>query len=109
MEELVWADYQCDEEANPIDSLITLRHDAALTVNTLGCPPLGLAIEVLEIGVAGLGEGDGDPQTWGNADCDAQISPVDSLKILRYDAGLSVLQEEGCPPIGAGVTVQYAP
>jgi hypothetical protein len=70
---------------------------------------MGTAIEVLDIQVAGLGEGDGDPQTWGNADCDEQISPVDSLKILRYDAGLSVLQEEGCPPIGAGVTIQYAP
>jgi hypothetical protein len=107
--DLVWADYQCDLESNPIDSLLTLRKDAELAVNTGDCPPLGIDIEVLEIQVAGVGEGDGDPQVWGNADCDAQISPVDSLKILRYDAGLSVLQEDGCPPIGAGVTVQYAP
>jgi hypothetical protein len=105
--ELVWADYQCDEEANPIDSLLTLRQDALLSVNTQTCPPMGIDIEVLDIQPAGLGEGDGDPQTWGNADCDAQISPVDSLKILRYDAGLSVAQEQGCPPIGSGVTIQY--
>jgi hypothetical protein len=70
---------------------------------------MGLGIEVLSINVAGLGEGDGDPQVWGNADCDAEISPIDSLKILRYDAGLSVSQEDGCPPIGSGVTIQYAP
>jgi hypothetical protein len=70
---------------------------------------MGTDIEVLEISVAGLGEGDGDPQTWGNADCDAQISPVDSLKILRFDAGLDVAQEEGCPPIGSDVIIQHAP
>lgn len=66
-------------------------------------------IEVLSITPAGLGEGDGDPQNWANVDCDGQISPVDSLKILRYDAGLSVSQEPGCPPIGDGVQIQYAP
>jgi hypothetical protein len=30
---------------------------------------------------------------------------VDSLKILRFDAGLSVAQEEDCPMMGAAVTL----
>ncbi|MEX0684232.1 MAG: hypothetical protein WD904_05320 [Dehalococcoidia bacterium] len=34
-------------------------------------------------------------------DCAEVVSQVDSLKILRFDAGLSVLQEPGCPAIGS--------
>lgn len=107
--DLVWGDGQCDEEANPVDSLITLRHDAGLGSSLNGCPPFGTAIEVLSVTPAGLGEGDGDPQTWGDVDCGGGISPVDSLKILRYDAGLDVSQAPGCPPIGDGVQIQHAP
>jgi hypothetical protein len=107
--DLVWGDDQCDGEPNPIDSLITLRSDAGLEVQLNGCPPMDQEIEVLSVTPAGLGEGGGDPQNWGNVDCDGQISPVDSLKILRYDAGLDVAQEQGCPPIGDGVQIQYAP
>ncbi|HUF52907.1 MAG TPA: right-handed parallel beta-helix repeat-containing protein [Dehalococcoidia bacterium] len=37
---------------------------------------------------------------WGDVDCSGTINPVDSLKTLRYDAGLSVEQANDCPPIG---------
>lgn len=37
---------------------------------------------------------------WGDVDCSGDVTPVDSLKILRYDAGLSVAQEDECPAIG---------
>ncbi|HUF54049.1 MAG TPA: hypothetical protein VMR52_09800 [Dehalococcoidia bacterium] len=107
--DLVWADNNCSNKADPVDALLTLREDAGLGVNTGDCPPMGTTIEVLSINVAGLGEGDGDPQTWGDADCDEAISPIDALKILRYDAALAYAQEEGCPPIGAEVTIQHAP
>ena len=43
-------------------------------------------------GVEGLIQGD--------VDCGKSVSPVDSLKVLRHDAGLSVLQDEPCPDIG---------
>jgi hypothetical protein len=33
------------------------------------------------------------------------VNPVDSLKILRFDAGLSVAQEEGCPLVGSVVII----
>jgi hypothetical protein len=33
------------------------------------------------------------------------MTPVDSLKILRHDAGLSASQAEGCPVMGASVTI----
>ncbi len=43
---------------------------------------------------------------WGDVDCSGgDVIPVDSLKILRYDAGLSVKQEVGCPAIGVDVTL----
>jgi hypothetical protein len=47
--------------------------------------------------------------TWGDVDCSGAVSPVDSLKLLRFDAGLSVAQEEGCPLIGSEVLVTAAP
>ena len=43
-------------------------------------------------GVEGLIQGD--------VDCGKSVSPVDSLKVLRHDAGLSVQQAEPCPDIG---------
>ena len=45
------------------------------------------------------------PHVWGDADCNGEMTPVDSLKILRYDAGLDVSQEENCPLIGSDVQV----
>jgi hypothetical protein len=30
---------------------------------------------------------------------------VDSLKILRFDAGLNVVQAQGCPPLGALIEI----
>ena len=33
------------------------------------------------------------------------MTPVDSLKILRSDVGLSVAQEDNCPLIGSAVQV----
>ena len=36
----------------------------------------------------------------GDVDCSGEVNPIDSLKILRSDAGLDVAQEEGCPEIG---------
>ncbi len=42
-----------------------------------------------------------EPQVKGDVDCNGNVDPVDSLKLLRYDAGLSVPQEPGCTPVGA--------
>ena len=36
----------------------------------------------------------------GNADCNQAINSVDSLKILRYAAGLSVVQSDPCKDVG---------
>ncbi|MEX1195415.1 MAG: right-handed parallel beta-helix repeat-containing protein [Dehalococcoidia bacterium] len=42
---------------------------------------------------------------WANTDCSGGIDPVDSLKTLRADAGLQVVQPAGCPDIGEQVLV----
>ncbi len=36
----------------------------------------------------------------GDVDCRDGVTPVDSLKVLRHDAGLSVQQDEPCPDVG---------
>jgi hypothetical protein len=51
----------------------------------------------------------GTERLWGDGDCSAAVNPVDSLKILRSDAGLSVSQTGDCPVIGSNVTVDGTP
>jgi hypothetical protein len=41
--------------------------------------------------------------TWGDADCDGSVNPVDGLKLLRYDAGLSVSKQPACPALGSSI------
>jgi len=51
-------------------------------------------------GVAG-----GTDRLWADTDCSGAVNPIDSLKVLRHDAGLSVSQTAGCPGVGTSVTV----
>jgi CSLREA domain-containing protein len=95
-QQVVWGNANCSGtgglgQPDPIDALLTLRHDAGLGADTGTCPPLGTQIDAT---VAAL-------RMWGDIDCSAAIDPVDALKLLRFDAGLSVAQEDGCPPPGS--------
>ena len=46
---------------------------------------------------------------WGDADCSFAINPIDSLKLLRWDAGLSVsYQDAQCPQIGGAIPASAA-
>lgn len=47
----------------------------------------------------------GTDRQWADANCDGEVNPIDSLGVLRSDAGLSVNQQPGCPPVGSTVTV----
>jgi hypothetical protein len=92
--DLTWGDHNCSGGADPIDSLLTLRHDADLGADTGACPDFGTALPA-----------SGPPLVWGDIDCGGGINAIDALKLLRFDAGLSVEQEEGCPQIGEEVTL----
>jgi hypothetical protein len=92
---LVWGDNNCSGAADPVDSLLALRHNAALSTNTGDCPPMGTDLDVVIASTF----------AWGDVDCEGGISPVDSLKTLRYDAGLSVSQPQTCPAIGSQIQV----
>jgi len=37
---------------------------------------------------------------FGDVDCDAEVDPVDALRVLRHSAELSVIQTEPCEDIG---------
>lgn len=93
--QLIWADANCLNGINPVDSLIVLRADAGLSV-TLGspCAPLG-----------DFGLFDGTSRMWGDFDCDLSLSPIDSLKILQYDSGFQPIQTGDCPAFGSLVTL----
>lgn len=41
-----------------------------------------------------------EPLVWGDTDCDRQIGPIDSIRVLRRDAGLSTTTAEACLPMG---------
>ena len=107
---LFWGDVDCSEDIepitppNPVDSLKALRFDGGLSVSQAAdCPKIGLTVTV-----------DGLLLPWGDVDCGTfigaertplSVTPVDSLKLLRFDAGLSVSQAAGCPEIDSVVTV----
>ncbi len=95
---VVWGDANCSGEANPVDSLFTLRFDAGLPTDTGDCPEMGLEIDVLNA----------SPHIWGDVDCSGEVNPIDSLKILRSDAGLGVTQEADCPEMGQQVQITPA-
>ena len=67
----------------------TLHGDVA------ACPDCGQVVDVQ----------DASPQPWGDVDCGGDVTPVDSLKLLRFDAGLSVSQADDCPLLGSLVLV----
>ena len=95
-DERIWGDHNCSgNPPTPIHSLLTLRFDAGLPVNTGDCPALGTTVEVA----------DASPHVWGDIDCSGSVTPIDSLKLLRFDAGLSVSQADNCPLIGSQVLV----
>ncbi len=97
-ESVVWGDNNCSGSANPVDSLLTLRHDAGLSANTGSCPRMGAVVDVQNA----------SSHAWGDVDCGGDVTPVDSLKLLRYDAGLSVTQEASCPATGSDVLLVEA-
>jgi len=41
-----------------------------------------------------------EPLVWGDTDCDNEIGPIDSLRVLRLDAGLSTTTPGTCLPMG---------
>jgi hypothetical protein len=88
----VWGDADCTQAPpDPIDSLLTLRHDAGLSASTGTCPPLGTQLQIAYVYI------------WGDVDCSGSVDPVDSLKLLRFDAGLDVAQGPGCPAMSANI------
>ncbi len=53
--------------------------------------------------------GPGGGPFWGDVDCDGGIQQRDVDAITRHINGLSVLQREPCPDLGALVTIQGLP
>ena len=107
-----WGDDNCSGEPNPIDSLLTLLTDAGelLPNPPADCPRMNDVVMVFATSGddRGIAAG-GSAEVWGDVDCSGSITPVDSLKILRFDAGFTVAQPLGCPAIGDVVTVEYTP
>ncbi len=89
----LWADVDCSNAVNPVDSLKLLRFDAGLSVSYAdSCPLIGGDIPGFALAFKS-----------GDADCSESVNPVDSLKILRHDAALPVSQADGCPEIGTPI------
>ncbi|HUF53676.1 MAG TPA: hypothetical protein VMR52_07880 [Dehalococcoidia bacterium] len=95
--ELTWGDANCSGSADPVDSLLTLRHDAGLSVSTGACPLLGQQLNVAAV------------HTWGDIDCTGDVGVVDALKLLRFDAGMEVAATAGCPQLGQEIVIAPQP
>ena len=91
----IWADGNCSGSVDPVDALLTMRHDVGLNTLTAECPGLGWTVQLVG----------GSQRTWGDVDCSGEVNPIDALKILRFDAGLPLHQEAGCPGLGAAILI----
>jgi beta-lactamase superfamily II metal-dependent hydrolase len=100
----LWGDIDCSNAINPVDSLKVLRWDAGLSVlyQTAECPHVGGPVPDASVA-------SGPVTAWGDLDCSGSVDPVDSLKTLRHDAGLNVVQTALCPPIGLSVWSEQPP
>lgn len=91
----MWADDNCSGSVDPVDALLTIRHDVGSETLIAGCPSMGWAVQIVG----------GSQRTWGDVDCNGEVNPIDALKVLIFDAGLSPSQETGCPGLGAAVQI----
>ena len=45
-QQVAWGDNNCSGNADPVDALLALRHDAGLTADTGDCPEMGEEVDV---------------------------------------------------------------
>ena len=58
---------------------------------------------ILAVAMVGMWVGSASALTdapTGDVNCDGEVGPADSIALLRWTAGLPVLQAEGCVQIG---------
>ncbi|MCH7484665.1 MAG: hypothetical protein IIA90_05895, partial [Chloroflexi bacterium] len=95
----LWADIDCSNGVDPVDSLKMLRADAGKSVaQEANCPAPSADLNV-------IWDSQSTDEKWADADCSGELNPIDSLKVLRFDAGLFYIQQEPCPDIGAEVLI----
>ena len=90
-----WADDDCSGSVDPVDALVTMRHDVGLDTQTFDCFGMGGTVQLIG----------GSQRIWGDVDCSGEVNPVDALKILIFDAGLPLSQEADCPAMGAAIMI----
>ena len=101
-QEEIWGDVDCSDSVSPLDSLKVLLSDAG------GTPPQGASCPGMNENIVTILQNGNsfDNEIWSDADCNGQVTPLDALKILLYDAGAaSIQQSEPCPDIGSEVDI----
>ena len=92
----------------------TLRLKGSVFISFLAVPVVVLlfagsyALAVTGDAQVGSSAPQSGPQNeiWGDIDCSGSINPIDSLKTLRFDAGLGVQKvDPTCPDLGGPVTL----
>ena len=100
----LWADIDCSDKVDQVDALKMLLVDAGKDISqAANCPAPNTDLDVIWDSLT-------TNEKWGDADCSGSIvTPVDALKVLRFDAGLFSIQNEPCPDIGQDVLIPLQP
>lgn len=95
----VWGNVNCADGITPLDALLVMAHAAGVSIGVssqaIACPDVGDGVSI-----------GGNIRTWGDVDCQGGVAAPDATKILQFIVGLAVpLSVQGCPALGAGVTL----
>lgn len=94
-----WADVDCNGKISAVDALWILRYVVGMGVPEFaGCPEIGAMTTLSHVAQQFASASTPVPweTQWGDVDCSRTVSNVDALKVLRWVAGLRVLQADVC-------------
>lgn len=107
-----WSDVDCNGKISSVDALWLLRFVVGLGVPEFaGCPEIGqlTTLSHVQPQLGAVAAQVAWELLWGDVNCSMTVNAVDGLRILRWVAGLRILQADVCYSPDALVQIEDGP